>query len=603
MDCDLIRRLDPSKVRSFLKRKASLHNSLLLSFLGIAFFAVLASGAISYSLIAVQVRQNSESALHSIISQNEKYLSYRLQELYYSIIKISNDNRIREILSENSSETLPVEDRLHLNSLIDDLFERHHEIVESVLLYPGGKDFLFYRSYYPQPKNLSTVDIPENTKENGKNIFWSMREQSLISSVRKESKTVSLNVLLGSSGSGSGFLILDIKESFFYNSFPENILSDSGYVTLIGPNGFIELKKEREAEELSYSQRRLVFDSTDDSFIFLTEGREKLFAVSHAIPGMNWKLAAAVPASHLLNQARKINRLLILVLAAFFFISTLLVRRITNWLLSPLTELAQKIEKVSIGNMEVSLEAQGPAELKSIGDGVKSLLIRLDDTITNLHREQDERRLTEIENLKHQINPHFIYNTLDAIKQLSDLGLNQDASRMILHLSRLLRIGLSHDSETISLREELDHVNSYVSILEIRYPGVFRFTTDCPAELENRQILKAVLQPLVENAIYHGLKEVRREGTLHVSAEECGSLLKIRIKDNGKGMEQDVRERLNASFEDTKVEKSARIGMRNVHNRIRLFYGSPCGLKIEVPEQGGTEVLLTLRLSGKGDQE
>jgi len=204
--------------------------------------------------------------------------------------------------------------------------------------------------------------------------------------------------------------------------------------------------------------------------------------------------------------------------------------------------------------------------------------------------EQNAQRKSELKALQNQINPHFLYNTLDSIMWLIENHKNHEAAEMIVALATLFRIGISNDSEVITVRDEIEHVRNYLLIQNIRYSGSFDYEFDVSEASLEVKTMKLVLQPIVENCIYHGLKNKIDKGSILISASVEEDQLFLRVSDNGYGMRQETIDALCKSFEDGAVSNS--VGLKNIYQRVMIYYGGNAGMNIESELDEGTIITI-----------
>ncbi|MDL2300912.1 sensor histidine kinase [Lachnospiraceae bacterium OttesenSCG-928-D06] len=271
---------------------------------------------------------------------------------------------------------------------------------------------------------------------------------------------------------------------------------------------------------------------------------------------------------------------------------------LTNIITKPLNRLIIRLKQVSKNDLsfDSSIE-QGGDEIAEIGKVVNEMTANIDDLMKKNEQMYLERQNVEIALLQNQIKPHFIYNTLDSIRWMASIQKNTGIENMARSLSHLLR-NIAKDSDSIiTLEQELALLNAYVAIQSIRYVETFRLDDQIPKEYYKKKIIKFTLQPLVENAIYHGIEPTGRCGTVTLKAFESEHFFYITVTDNGIGMSKEQLEQLYAASrtQDDKHQFSG-IGISNVHKRLQLRYGYPCGLTWE-SEPGKTTV--TVRLPGE----
>jgi two-component system sensor histidine kinase YesM len=206
--------------------------------------------------------------------------------------------------------------------------------------------------------------------------------------------------------------------------------------------------------------------------------------------------------------------------------------------------------------------------------------------------EQEAKRKSELEVLQSQIHPHFLYNTLNSVVRLAGTGKNEDVITMITSLSRFFRISLSKGEHFISVADELEHIRNYLIIQKMRYKNKFEYAIEADEAALECRTMKLVLQPLVENAIYHGIEPSADEGFITISARLLEGKLCLQVKDDGLGISpQKLSDLLTGP---THQDDGSGIGLRNVHERIRLNYGEDYGLQIESEREEGTTVSVWL---------
>jgi two-component system sensor histidine kinase YesM len=210
--------------------------------------------------------------------------------------------------------------------------------------------------------------------------------------------------------------------------------------------------------------------------------------------------------------------------------------------------------------------------------------------------EQEEKRQLELAIMHAQINPHFLYNTMYSIKGLCDMGLNKDASQMITALSNFFRIGISKGKEIISIQEEMEHIQHYLFIQEMRYGDDFSYEIAVDEEILSYNIIKLSLQPLIENAIYHGVKRKRGLGKITIKGYQTEDTIHLEVIDNGNGIEsyklQEILQEIEASYQEKK--KYLGIGLKSVNERIKIHFGNNFGLTIVSEPGSGTVVSITI---------
>ncbi len=217
--------------------------------------------------------------------------------------------------------------------------------------------------------------------------------------------------------------------------------------------------------------------------------------------------------------------------------------------------------------------------------------------------QEEQKRRSELEVLQSQINPHFLYNTLDSVIWMTEAGRQEEAIQMVTSLARLFRISLSRGSSVIPLADELEHARHYMTIQKIRYKNRFTFDVQAGPEVEGLYTLKLIVQPLLENAIYHGLSAVEDDGHIRVTARRMDDRLVIDVEDDGMGMPPEVAAQLLEDYRPAVKTSGSGIGIRNVHRRIQLTFGKEYGLQVESEPDEGTRVRIILPVLDEGAAE
>ena len=273
---------------------------------------------------------------------------------------------------------------------------------------------------------------------------------------------------------------------------------------------------------------------------------------------------------------------------------------ITKSLTGPIRELCLGTVLVAQGNFEIRTGDMKGNEIAVLGDSFNRMVAQIGELIIGIKEEQKQKRNMELKLLQSQINPHFLYNTLDNIMWLAEDGKTTEVVSMVTSLSDFFRTTLSEGRDRITLEEEVNHVRSYLEIQQFRYRDIMKFEIFIPEELKSIEIVKMTLQPLVENALYHGLKFKRNLGTIQIAVKMIEDKIVISITDDGIGMteekQREVRERL-VNFQTKNESKS--FGLGNVQERMVLNYGEDYGLKFESNYGIGTTFYVTIPTSVK----
>lgn len=271
--------------------------------------------------------------------------------------------------------------------------------------------------------------------------------------------------------------------------------------------------------------------------------------------------------------------------------------KLSRSITEPLVELSHRAEEVTGGDLTVREPSDSEIhEIRTLSEGMEQMIARLNGQMEESRQRQESLRKTELALLQAQINPHFLYNTMDTIIWLIEAEKQQEAVEMVSNLSGFFRHSLSKGEDVISLEEEERHVRSYLQIQRARYKDILEYTVEIDPTLRHAQIPKLTLQPLVENALYHGIKLKRALGTIRISGWMEREHIILQVSDNGVGMTQQRLLELRSAMER---DERVGFGLSAVNQRLRLQFGREYGLSVASREGVGTTVTVRIPYTEK----
>jgi len=404
--------------------------------------------------------------------------------------------------------------------------------------------------------------------------------------------SLSRSVELTNAGSIThGVLLVDMNFSGIEQICKNVDLGDSGYIYLIDGNGEIiyhprqQLIYSNLIHENNYAAAKYDDGSHNETF----EGQQRVITVKTA-GYTGWKIIAVTPTADITSTYNqiKIFALFFIFFAVFLliFVNMFLSSRIAN----PIMELEHSVKDVETGELSgVDISIAGSYEVQHLGKTIRSMVNQVRKLMDDIVAEQESKRKSELDALQSQINPHFLYNTLDSIVWMIENERYEGAVTMVTALARLFRISLSKGKNIITVEDELEHVRNYLTIQKMRYKNKFSYEIITEPAVLQCATIKLIVQPLVENAIYHGMEFMSGDGEIIIKAYCEGGDLFIDIEDNGLGMPQEQAEALLTEETTKKRSKGSGIGLKNVQERIQLYFGAEYGLSIySEPDEGTT---------------
>ena len=405
------------------------------------------------------------------------------------------------------------------------------------------------------------------------------------------SRSVDIN---DGSTSGSGVLLVDMKYSVLEDMLERINETSSGiYYYLCSRDGeIIYHPRWTEINRGLFKEKNNKVASYEDGIYEMKTDGQKENVVVGSVAYTGWKLIGVVPES---VQETSINKFRYYIITTILILVMMLLqvnRFISRKISRPIRELDESVKAYEAGAMP-DIYIGGSAEIRHLGYSVQKSYEQIETLMKEIIQQQTERRKSELDALQSQINPHFLYNTLESITWMIEAQRNKEAVVMISELAKLLRVSLSRGKTIISIGDELQHGRSYMNIQRVRYKERFKVEFLIDEEIKNYCIVKLVIQPLLENAIYYGVGNMDEDddGQILVRGEKKGEDIYISIEDNGMGMPEDIRD--NILTDNSKVPKhGSGVGVINVHSRIRLMFGPEYGLEVYSELDEGTKVVI-----------
>lgn len=267
---------------------------------------------------------------------------------------------------------------------------------------------------------------------------------------------------------------------------------------------------------------------------------------------------------------------------------------IVSGIIQPISQLNQATEKIAQGDFNARAQADSDDEVAELAVSFNKMAGSMQSLIDKVKEDERKMRKADLRLLQEQIQPHFLYNTLDTIVWLIESNEPDEAVTMVVTLSDFFREILSKGKEFISIKEVEKHISSYLQIQEMRYRDILEYDIQLDQVIYKYQILKLTLQPVVENALYHGIKYKRAKGCIHIHGEKEGDIIRLTVRDDGVGMDEEELEQLRQQIEKPCQETEKGFGLANVNERIHMYFGPEYGMKIQSQKGKGTTVEIVI---------
>lgn len=394
------------------------------------------------------------------------------------------------------------------------------------------------------------------------------------------------------------FVAIDFKFSSIAKYIDKVSIGQRGYCYIVNSKGQI----------IYHPQQQMLFSGLKEENTFeiseLSDGihrkKDNIYNIS-SLDSCNWKIVG-VSFNDEITQAVKSQVVVGLIFALLFsaFMSAVIYFLLSRTVTRPVRRLVasmQKFEKQA-ETFEYKADMSNVAEFQTLSTSFEHMVLMIQSLVEKVHNEEIVLRKTELKALQAQINPHFLYNTLDSIQWMCEQDNSKDAVKMVGALAKLFRISISHGNEFIAISDELKHAESYLIIQSYRYKNQFTYSFDVDKSVLDCMCNKITIQPFIENAIYHGLDRMVDEGEIKIIVERRGKDIAIIVKDNGLGMtEEQCKAVLQKGRSDSKG-----IGVKNVDDRLKIYFGEEYGITIDSELDVGTTVTIKIPKIEKGHE-
>ena len=588
----LYRKFTAYVVRHFLY---SFRSTMLSLYIPVIIAFIILTGMISYVLAMRQVEESARHEVENLVYQTRVYTDNRFQSILEQMTALADDPVVLRVLGLKREEITPT-DYLQLQSHVDTIRLYNSSIIDTVYINLNHGQFTFFRGdddYRSVAEQYRAYD-PVGDRQSG-DIRWQLHQHAdddRTDAAGTDGLDVYRRIGRGEAEHG-GILLFRLRSEFLSNIFNRPILGGRGYLTMASPEG--ELLSQNPQSDMALDPKIMAYlqqvPDKSGHVEFTNAAGVRLVAVYDTLETNHWKMVAVFRRDALLDKIEYIKYTTVVVIFILIVLAVFLTNWLARYIMRPISQLVGRMEAVRGSTIKPAIPEgkKQTDEVEALGHGVEDLMGHVRDLMAQVKKDQELQRELELSVVQMQVHPHFLYNTLFAIKGLCDMGLTEDASKMIMALANFFRIGLSHGQEIIPVSQEADHARNYLYIQEMRYGDVFRYSIDIPPEIEQYSIIKLTLQPLVENAIYHGVKEKRGQGIIAIRGWEQEGMLHFTVEDDGMGMTPERLAELRRGLAESRRGKShVGFGVFSVFERLRLHYGEAAGLEITSEPGKGT---------------
>ena len=514
----------------------------------------------------VNMRQISDAGYYNVVKENDFHDAREEIQKGMNLLYEANRDKLRTIAIYNSDGSLMAAEPVATQKEDPDVtrqewYQSAMEEMENIHFSTPHIQNLFEDStfrYYWVISSSRVVELTEN-RDSQMGVLLVDMDFSSISRMMNQINEV---------GNGQYYYLCNSDGDIIYH--PRQIQISDG------------ISRENSIKAASYKDG--VYDET-------FEGTQRKVIVN-TISYTGWKLVGVIPYSIFTHEMLNIRYFIAMVTLLMAMMLTIINRVVAERISRPIRKLNHSVMEYEAGK-KPEIYIGGSWEIRHLGYSIQSSYEKSEKLMQEIVWEQNERRKSELDALQSQINPHFLYNALDSITWMIEGERNDEAAFMISQLAKLFRISLSKGHTIISVKDELQHAQSYMNIQRVRYKDAFSVTFDVEPELEKYCAVKLTLQPILENAINYGVDPMDDCGEIRVCVRKEGELLVLSVEDNGIGMSEEEVELLLT--DNNRVPKhGSGVGLINIHNRLQILFGKEYGLVIESEPDEGTKVSIQI---------
>ncbi|GAE08261.1 sensor histidine kinase [Paenibacillus sp. JCM 10914] len=572
------------------RRLHSIVSQLFLFFFIGTTLPVLIMGFLSYNKSASIVEEQVSKVATLTITQVSDKLNMFFKKLDDSSMMVLNSKMVRSILEEQHIRQYELNQKVkEAKDLLTSIMINSPEILDVYVFdIKRNNSVLSADSMMSIPDQWDSAWFQQILEANGQTVWFGLSDTSYLKQTSMGFPVFGLGRAIRSWDTGEvvGVMFIEVIGDALIDELNVVQFGDTGYMYVANDENryFYHPDPTRYGSESEFELPQGIIE-------YNLHHNKTLMIPSRLNNG--WHVVGVVPLKELTADSASIRSFTLWIvfgsILAAIGIGYFMTRRIGN----PLVHLSRLMRRSEAGDLSVRSANVGPSEIGQLGRSFNKMIGQIDLLIQRIAAEEAEKKKAEIRALRYQINPHFLYNTLNSIRWMAKLNRTNDVDRSVTALVQLLEGSLERNGVFITLGEELELLRKYMVIQNYRYEQQIELQIECPEEQQDVLIPRMLLQPIVENAIFHGIAPLDDRGLIYLRVSTQQQEVLVQIEDNGVGIVADrIQSLLNDGQEQSK-HGMTHIGLRHVHQTIQLYYGGRYGVTVESPEDGGTRVSIS----------
>ena len=578
----------------FIGKFSSIQSVIFATVAVLVLSAVVIVTGVSMKFTNTSIFENSSEYTHTIIQQMNQNIDSYIDYMENIAYLISSNEDVQDYLFD---EKIDNEGRYRILNQFQTILDSRSDIRNVGIISKNGRMLINDGSKsVNQDLDLNTQEWYATAleKPNGP-ILTSSHVQHIISGERPWVITLSRGIRDRSgSGEKEGVFFIDLNYSAISGLCDQSTVGTKGYAFILDAKGNIVYHPQQQQlyNELQTENISLIMDTDEDTVLTGTGNDGKLYSISRS-EKTGWTVVDCTNVKELLSKSRQAQSVYVLTAIILVIVALLFSRFMARSITLPIQKLRDSMKKVQEGDFSVSdVVVDSKNEIGSLTKSFDVMTHRIHELMEQNVHEQEEKRKSELKALQSQINPHFLYNTLDSIIWMAEGKKNEEVVLMTASLARLLRQSISNEDEVVPIANEVEYARGYLTIQKMRYKDKLEFQIEVDSSILYIPLIKLVLQPIIENAIYHGLKYKESKGLLIVKGFMKDGNAVLQVSDDGVGMDEET---LAHIYDKHKVNyHSNGVGVYNVQKRLKLYYGEDYGITYTSELGKGTTATITI---------
>lgn len=578
----------------FIGKFSSIQSVIFATVAVLVLSAVVIVTGVSMKFTNTSIFENSSEYTHTIIQQMNQNIDSYIDYMENIAYLISSNEDVQDYLFD---EKIDNEGRYRILNQFQTILDSRSDIRNVGIISKNGRMLINDGSKsVNQDLDLNTQEWYATAleKPNG-SILTSSHVQHIISGERPWVITLSRGIRDRSgSGEKEGVFFIDLNYSAISGLCDQSTVGTKGYAFILDAKGNIVYHPQQQQlyNELQTENISLIMDTDEDTVLTGTGNDGKLYSISRS-EKTGWTVVDCTNVKELLSKSRQAQSVYVLTAIILVIVALLFSRFMARSITLPIQKLRDSMKKVQEGDFSVSdVVVDSKNEIGSLTKSFDVMTHRIHELMEQNVHEQEEKRKSELKALQSQINPHFLYNTLDSIIWMAEGKKNEEVVLMTASLARLLRQSISNEDEVVPIANEVEYARGYLTIQKMRYKDKLEFQIEVDSSILYISLIKLVLQPIIENAIYHGLKYKESKGLLIVKGFMKDGNAVLQVIDDGVGMDEET---LAHIYDKHKVNyHSNGVGVYNVQKRLKLYYGEDYGITYTSELGKGTTATITI---------